>query len=366
MKSAGAVVGLPARPPIPRRCPEGSHRVYDWQHLPRCICSSAVPAAIESPAPRTSGLRVPSAAQNVTVIQTCTQCGAINGAEARACCFCDARLSEEHTEKTLPTGVSTATEGNLAIAPSWRSEVTHRLDAYRTRRRHLRADPAQPEFAFDPPESLGQTTSESRRETLAPPEPAPAIQSWRYRPVRVDRMEIDVAQPAIDFEAAEQSSKGSGLPAIPHDALTLVAPLAERRLAGLMDAALLLFAYGGFLALFAVLGGRFTISKFGAVVTAATLGLFYAQYFVLFTFFGGATPGMMLRKLRVVSYDGAEPAPRQLLWRSFGYLVSAGTVMLGFVWALWDEDNLSWHDRISQTYLTLDRSQSSEDPGDAI
>ena len=220
-------------------------------------------------------------------------------------------------------------------------------------------------FPFDPPpESFEQVPTESRREVLAPPEPAPAIQSWRFRPVCLDRMEIDVAQPAIDFEAAVQSSKVSGLTAIPHEALTLVAPLEDRRLAGFMDAALLFFAYGGFLALFAVLGGRFTVSKFGAIVTAATLALFYAQYFVLFTFFGGRTPGMMFCRLRVVSYDGAEPSPRQLLWRSFGYLVSAATVMLGFVWALWDEDNLSWHDRISQTYLTLDHFESGNDPGE--
>lgn len=140
----------------------------------------------------------------------------------------------------------------------------------------------------------------------------------------------------------------------------MVAPLTERRIAGVMDAGLLLFSYGGFLALFAVLGGRFTVSKLGAIVIAATLALFFAQYFTLFTFFGGATPGMMLRNLRVVSYDGADPMPRQLLWRSFGYMVSAGTLLLGFVWAVWDEDNLSWHDRISQTYLTLDQPQFSD------
>jgi len=330
-------------------------------------CASRRDRITSAPGPH--GLRVPSAAQNVTVIQTCTQCGAVNGAEARVCCFCDARLSENYTGKPISTGVPAATEGNLAVAPAWRNEVAHRLDAYRTRRRRLHADPAQPEFAFDPPANLDESISESRRETLAPPEPAPAIQSWRHRPVRdrrVDRMEIDLAQPAIDFEAVSHVSEASVLTAIPQDALTLVAPLAERRLAGLIDAALLLFAYGGFLALFAALGGRFTVSKFAAIVTAATLGLFYAQYFTLFTFFGGATPGMMLRKLRVASYDGAEPAPRQLLWRSFGYLLSAGTVMLGFVWTLWDEDNLSWHDRISQTYLTLGPPASDEGPDEEL
>ena len=81
-------------------------------------------------------------------------------------------------------------------------------------------------------------------------------------------------------------------------------------------------------------------------------GLFYAQYFALFTIFGGSTPGMMLRGMRVVSFDGSVPTSRQMVWRSFGYLISAGTCFLGFLWALWDEDHLCWQDRISRTYLT--------------
>jgi hypothetical protein len=87
-------------------------------------------------------------------------------------------------------------------------------------------------------------------------------------------------------------------------------------------------------------------------VAGATFALFYAQYFALFTVFGGSTPGMMLRGLRVVSFGGGIPASRQMAWRSFGYLISAGTCFLGFVWALWDEDQLCWQDRISETYLT--------------
>ncbi len=63
---------------------------------------------------------------------------------------------------------------------------------------------------------------------------------------------------------------------------------------------------------------------------------------------------MMLRGLRVVSFDGGIPTSRQMAWRSFGYLISAGTCFLGFVWALWDEDHLCWQDRISQTYLTAE------------
>jgi uncharacterized RDD family membrane protein YckC len=90
--------------------------------------------------------------------------------------------------------------------------------------------------------------------------------------------------------------------------------------------------------------------------------LFYAQYFALFTIFGGSTPGMMVRGLRVVSFDGGAPTSRQMAWRSFGYIISAGTCFLGFLWALWDEDHLSWQDRISQTYLTPTKGFASDQP----
>ncbi len=120
----------------------------------------------------------------------------------------------------------------------------------------------------------------------------------------------------------------------------------------MLDAALLLFSYGGMLALFTVLGGHVGFNKLDLAVAGATLALFYAQYFALFTVFGGSTPGMMLRGLRVASFDGRVPTSRQMAWRSFGYLISAGTCFLGFVWALWDDEQLCWQDRISQTYLT--------------
>jgi uncharacterized RDD family membrane protein YckC len=95
-------------------------------------------------------------------------------------------------------------------------------------------------------------------------------------------------------------------------------------------------------------------------VVGATFALFYAQYFALFTVFGGSTPGMMLRGLRVRGFDGAMPTSRQMVWRSVGYLISAATCFLGFVWALWDDDQLTWQDRISQTYVTpIEESRAS-------
>jgi uncharacterized RDD family membrane protein YckC len=130
-----------------------------------------------------------------------------------------------------------------------------------------------------------------------------------------------------------------------------VATLRERRWAALIDAACLAFAYGGFLALFGSLGGEFTLSKLSAVVCFSTFAFVYIQYFGLFTIFGGTTPGMMVRGLQVASFTGEAPTAQQLFLRTAGYMISAGTFFLGFFWALWDEDAMTWHDRLSRTYL---------------
>jgi uncharacterized RDD family membrane protein YckC len=131
-----------------------------------------------------------------------------------------------------------------------------------------------------------------------------------------------------------------------------VASIDDRRLAALIDFGCLLFAYGGFLMLFGSLGGQFTLSKLNAAVYATTFAIVYLQYFALFTTFGGTTPGMMVRGLQVVSFSGEPPTPRQMLLRSAGYMLSAGTLFLGFLWAMWDEDELTWHDRLSRTHLS--------------
>ncbi|MGA2482424.1 MAG: RDD family protein [Candidatus Acidiferrales bacterium] len=133
-----------------------------------------------------------------------------------------------------------------------------------------------------------------------------------------------------------------------------VAPLSKRCAAGIVDALCLLFSYGGFLMLFSSLGGHFNFSKLNAIVCVATLALFYIQYFTLFTIFGGTTPGMMLCGLQLIGYEGESATPRQLLARSLGYVLSAGTFFLGFLWAHWDEDRLTWHDRVSRTYVVSD------------
>jgi uncharacterized RDD family membrane protein YckC len=166
---------------------------------------------------------------------------------------------------------------------------------------------------------------------------------------------IDVSRPP-EVEMAGSAKRNAEEPAqvFPRsDSILLpVAEIGVRRRAAAVDAVCLLVAFAVVLGAFAFFGGRLIVSKLDAFVCGAILTLLYTQYFSLFTMMGGATPGMMLAGLRLVSFDGGAPEPRQLIRRSAGYLLSGGMAFMGFLWSYWDEDHLSWHDHISQTYIT--------------
>ncbi|MGH9792375.1 MAG: RDD family protein [Candidatus Acidiferrales bacterium] len=218
-----------------------------------------------------------------------------------------------------------------ASEPEWKRQVASKLEEYRSRRQRSGDDP-QNDLPF--------------AQNHAPPQPDPRA-SLRYAARSRPQERVDIsAQPALDFDAS-QSLPQPGARLVP------VARWGDRVHAGLLDAGFLTIVYGGFLLMFHWLGSApISFGRVDALVYAVTCFLVCAQYFALFTIFGGSTPGMMLRGLHAVSFDGNPPSSQQLMWRSFGYLVSGAAALLGFAWALWDEDQLTWHDRISQTYLT--------------
>jgi uncharacterized RDD family membrane protein YckC len=265
------------------------------------------------------------------VIRICPKCGALLLEDAPKCSFCDVPLSDENsTDEPVAVGVPAAAEGE---EPEWRREVVRRLEEYRARRRRHGADDSQSGLPFYEEHLVDEDTAEGPRQRFLP------------RARRTERVEICI-QPELNFSSAADNR------ARPQTALVPVATLAERRMAGLLDGIFLGLTYAGFLALFRSLGGQIQFQKMDALVYFATFYLLYAQYFFLFTALAGSTPGMQLRGLTVVRLDGHLPDTRQLLWRSFGYLLSGATLMMGYLWTLWDEDRFTWQDRISQTYIT--------------
>jgi len=245
----------------------------------------------------------------------------------------------------------------IADPSAWRSELSVRMQAYRARkRRPASPNPSQLPLEYDaaPPGAHAVALDEASLSAAGDFSFAIAIgPNAQARENSDGRMEIDVSvpsEPRADNLAAPRQNELTAYGLYP------VASLEERRFAAAIDAACLLFAYGGFLALFGSLGGQFTLSKLSAAVYGVTFAIVYLQYFALFTIFGGTTPGMMFRGLQVASFTGDPPTPRQMLLRSAGYIISAGTFFLGFFWAWWDEDALTWHDRLSHTYLSVQQT----------
>jgi uncharacterized RDD family membrane protein YckC len=310
------------------------------------------------------------------VTKTCSQCGAVLPSSVRACNFCDSSFSVGPSVWEDISGISArenlegANSGSVGIEHSkqpaavphqagqdatWRGELSQRLEAYRTRRKRLTRNAAQSQFAFDNPSAKEPPAS------VVTTEPPTSVEEDFSFTIAIGRPSekavLEESRMVIDVSLPPDSETGKRVQAAEDKRKCLpgfhpVASMDDRRLAALIDSFCLLFAYGGFLMLFGSLGGQFTLSKLNAAVYATTFAIVYLQYFALFTIFGGTTPGMMMRCLEVVSFSGEPPTPRQMLLRAAGYILSAGTFFMGFFWAMWDEDELTWHDRLSRTHLS--------------
>ena len=129
-----------------------------------------------------------------------------------------------------------------------------------------------------------------------------------------------------------------------------VAPLELRVIAGGLDAASVaavtcLFWFVASLAGFPQ--GR------AAVATLALAGLgIWGLYQYLFLTRMGRTPGMSYIGLRIGRVQ-PKPLTRTLLAaRALSVLLSSAAAGLGFLWALVEEDRLTWHDRMTQTFVS--------------
>jgi uncharacterized RDD family membrane protein YckC len=163
------------------------------------------------------------------------------------------------------------------------------------------------------------------------------------------------SQQALQFPEAE----GDAVLGAQNELIFCDAPVAlpgHRVLAALVDISWILIGLGIFVCTFFgaayLVGADFVISRQTApflIAVGAVIALFYRS---LWYFANADTPGMRFAGLRLVDFDGREPNRDQRGLRqvaSFLSLVAAG---LGLVWALVDEENLTWHDHISKTFPT--------------
>lgn len=173
--------------------------------------------------------------------------------------------------------------------------------------------------------------------------PAPAIPNWNA--IRLD--EEPVTQPAGFFDeyvaTAEQTS-------LLLDPPIYTANMEDRLMAGIVDICFVGAGFLMFVAAFVTYTSHLPTGKGGLIAAAAVLIGLFAAYQFLFLNFAEATPGMRYAKLALCTFDDDNPSREAKRARIGALLLSALPLGLGFLWSIFDEDRLGWHDRISRTY----------------
>jgi uncharacterized RDD family membrane protein YckC len=131
-----------------------------------------------------------------------------------------------------------------------------------------------------------------------------------------------------------------------------VAVPAHRAMAAALDASLILIATAIFGIIFYLAGGQVLLNAKTWPVLVAVVAVFVIFYEILWCLAGGDTAGMRWARLTLVDFDGQRPRRKQRLYRLASEILSLLAAGIGLLWALVDEETLTWHDHISKTFPT--------------
>lgn len=159
-------------------------------------------------------------------------------------------------------------------------------------------------------------------------------------------------QQSFGFDAGGSYQPITGLaePAISCD--SGVALPAHRAIAAAFDVGVVLAAVSLFCGVFLLAGGRIVIDKHALALLIGITAVFYFFYEMLWCLADGDTAGMRWAHLKLVNFDGQAPDREQRLYRLAASYLSLLAVGVGLIWALVDEESLTWHDHISKTFPT--------------
>ena len=336
----------------------------------------------------------------------CPSCGLHNASNTESCVGCNRPLPPSSAEPTADPNPPVEASGNLVVQDEPVSSPAHFTEVRDSRqpptdrvsvpdlqqepfeatvkdfldRDFVRTEPPASDpirQPLDQQESApsGPTLPEAEPATGPPPgdprtvSPAPAPQAVQSGaataprsqgtlfPDKIQRIEIKLNQSPLPF--GESKPRDAMLrDSIREDLRS--ASVWDRFAAGIVDT---LFIVGCWL-IFSLVVIAFTDFTVLSVSAGLGLGLVFLSialsYFFLFTVLGARTPGMDYMGLAVIRFDGGMPSLRDVGLRIFGYCISAGCFGLGFLWAFFDSERLTWHDRISKTLVI----ESGLPPGD--
>lgn len=315
-----------------------------------------------------------------------------------------------HEDEVSATGVPSESiadagpSGAPALAPQswtaqadgqgWRDEIAERVHNYRVRRRRRAprypslslkfeapetrcatagvAEPASPRIAL---ETTAPDISKASARAYAPaaPLPRPAhlepkiIEFPKPLPPPLPILDVplvdELAEPMLDgpriLDAPETLPQIAPLAGITLDQPAELAPALElplqvaailaRFTAAAVDGCFVLVAAAFFSAIVFRITGAMSPQTLVEVTGGVSAVLWAIYEYVLITY-SGSTPGMEMAQVRLSCFDGESPGKTRRRWRALAMILSAVTFGLGYLWCLFDEDTLCWHDRITRTY----------------
>ena len=301
----------------------------------------------------------------------CIHCRASNDAEDRRCKRCGRRLQPSTAQAapdTYPTDPPAYSRPGAATGPIATATAPAMAPIpFRVPGKKIFGPVSEPGF----PETSGPPNGLRRGQA-----PSAPVQGFLFsdlglgRPKVVSLPVLTPRVPVVRRKPGQKTFRASGsassqiqqsldFQAPPPPALESViycdAPVAlpmHRMISGAVDGAITMIAAGAIIALFQFAVGPVAMTKNGWVAMASLAFCVGILYRVIWCFGKGETPGMRLARLRLVNFDGRPATRGQRLRRQVAYFTSLISVGLGIVWALVDEESLSWHDHISKTFPT--------------
>lgn len=286
----------------------------------------------------------------------CKHCGFVNGEDDHRCLRCGRRLSG--VVIAAPPGYSGANA--LAASVMMSSDDTREFPPVQ------QAGTAQPTLFANysqvshypqasPAPGLNVIPFDRReRQSTSRQTPAVAAPQHRVSP-RKSSGPPPGAQGTLDFIPASPV-KGRKLKTDVDAQVFCDQPVAtptHRLVASAIDGAIILFGFGLLVALFEVLGGSFGHGKAVWIGLALVLALVSMLYGLIWAIAGRETAGMRLTDLQLITFDGFPVDPRSRALRFASTWLSFCSGGLGILWAVADEENLTWHDHISKTFPTI-------------
>ena len=188
-----------------------------------------------------------------------------------------------------------------------------------------------------------ETTSAPRTET-APTARDTRMLARPYKGLEWAAISLD-REPELARPLREEASAAELAPFI-HDP----ASIDRRLMAFAVDFAAVTAGFLAFLLVFAAATPHLPTGLTAVAIGGVVYGLLWVLYQMLFFSLSGATAGMLYARIALCTFDDQNPTRSAMRRRLGAWWLSCLPLGLGFLWCFVDEDNLSWHDRITRMY----------------